>query len=106
LGYPTANISVDGIIERAVDGVYAATVNVDGRQYRAVANLGVKPTFSDGGTRVLELHLIDFSGDLYGRTLTAELVKFIRPEQKFSSPEALRAQIALDKREVEKTFNL
>jgi riboflavin kinase/FMN adenylyltransferase len=98
LGYPTANIAVADSLEMA-DGVYAAWVEVAGRRYGAMANLGVKPTFGGeaGATqRVLELHLFDFSGDLYGREVTAELCRFIRPEHRFSSPEELRARIEKD----------
>ena len=99
LGYPTANIAVDAGLDSA-DGVYAAWVSVDGRQYGAMANLGVKPTFSDGGARVLELHLFDFEGDLYGADLTVELIRFIRPERRFPTPEALRFQIAEDEKQI------
>ncbi len=96
LGFPTANILVDGELI-AANGVYAAQVSVDGKLYDAMANLGVKPTFSGGrGQRVLELHLFDFEGDLYGRELTAELGEFIRPEQRFATSEALRTQIVKD----------
>jgi FAD synthase len=101
LGYPTANVSVDAGLDVA-NGVYAATVDVDGRSYKAVANLGVKPTFrredAQDAQRLLELHLLDFEGDLYGRTITAELLEYIRPERRFASPEALKAQIATDEK--------
>ena len=100
LGYPTANIAVSGSLT-AASGVYAARVWIDGdeeeRKYGAMANLGVKPTF--GGLhdhRILELHLFDFEGDLYGRRLSVELVRFVRPEQKFATPEDLRLQIEKD----------
>ncbi len=96
LGYPTANIAVPASLA-AADGVYAATVELDGQRWGAMANLGVKPTFSNGEVaRVLELHLFDFEGDLYGRELTAELREFIRPERRFPTPEALRVQISED----------
>jgi riboflavin kinase/FMN adenylyltransferase len=100
LGYPTANIAVpDGLA--ATDGVYVARVRVEGKEYGAMANLGVKPTFSEGkDNRVLELHLLDFEGDLYGRELTIELGEFIRPEQKFASLEALRTQIETDEKQI------
>jgi FAD synthase len=101
LGYPTANLAVEAGVA-ADNGVYAAMVEVEGRRYGAMANLGVKPTFSKGeGGRFLELHLFDFDGDLYGRELTAELVRFIRPEKKFPTPDALRTQIAKDQTEIE-----
>jgi riboflavin kinase/FMN adenylyltransferase len=99
LGYPTANIVVDEEPE-AESGVYAAVVEFDGQQYGAMANFGVKPTFSKGGDRILELHIFDFEGDLYGRHLRVELGDFIRPEKKFPTPEALRMQIARDEKTI------
>lgn len=99
LGYPTANIAVDNEL-RAENGVYAAIVEHGGHRYRAMANLGVKPTVSDSGERFLELHLFGFAGDLYDEELTAELAAFIRPERKFASREELRAQIEKDKNKI------
>jgi riboflavin kinase/FMN adenylyltransferase len=111
LGFPTANIAVPQHFT-IPNGVYAAWVYICGEQsdestgkrYGAMANLGVKPTFSSasGGAanRVLELHLLDFQGDLYGRELTAELIEFIRPEQKFDNPEALKNQIKQDEKTI------
>jgi riboflavin kinase/FMN adenylyltransferase len=100
LGYPTANIPVDDSVS-AANGVYAASVELDGKHYGAMANLGVKPTFeSKDGARLLELHLFDFEGDLYGRKLAAELVKFIRPEQKFANADELRKQIKEDEKTI------
>ncbi|MDR2891090.1 MAG: riboflavin kinase [Alistipes sp.] len=103
LGFPTANVAVPSGCD-APDGVYAARVTLpDGRNFRAMANLGVKPTFSDGGAaRVLEVHLFDFEGDLYGIELEVELQRFIRPEQKFADADALRVQIIEDKSIIEK----
>ncbi|MDR2911688.1 MAG: riboflavin kinase [Alistipes sp.] len=97
LGYPTANVEVDDSLV-AESGVYAAVVEVDGRRYGAMAYLGVKPTFSDEGRRVLELHLTGFEGDLYGREVAAELVEYVRPEQKFADAAALAAQITKDEK--------
>lgn len=95
LGFPTANITTDGF-QLPPDGVYAAVVRTDGKSFRGVANLGVRPTFSDGGRRVLEVHLLSFDGDLYGRELEVEFIGFLRGERKFASADALKAQIALD----------
>ncbi len=101
LGWPTANVAVTEDFP-AADGVYAAWVDVAGERYGAMANLGVKPTFGGGGGRVLELHLFGFAGDLYGCEVSANLVERIRPEQKFTTPAALRGQIAKDKKSIEK----
>ncbi len=104
LGWPTANLVISNQLA-AKDGVYAARVEVggaDGKQYNAMAYLGAKPTFKGTAPapRVLELHLFDFEGDLYGRPITAELKKFIRKEQKFATSEALRTQIAKDQKTI------
>jgi len=77
--------------------------------WASVANLGTRPTVTttttDSGALtppsepVLEVHLLEFSGDLYGRTLEVEFVEFLRPEKRFDSLDSLRAQIATDARE-------
>lgn len=97
LGFPTANVRVTQPAALPPFGVYAAEVAVDGVRYRAVANLGIRPTIDEAEKQVrLETHLLDFAGDLYGRHLTFELVRFLRPEHRFASVEELRARIAAD----------
>lgn len=98
MGFPTANIEVDEKLD-ARDGVYASRVELDGRVYDAMSNLGRKPTVG-GGRRLLETNLFDFDGDLYGRRLRVELVRFIRPERRFDSVEELFSQIEADRREI------
>ena len=72
--------------------MYACRALVDGQSFAAVTNIGTRPTVS--GTHVtVEPWLLDFSGDLYGKELTLQFYKFLRPEQKFDSLEALRAEI-------------
>ena len=97
LGFPTANVRVAQPAALPPFGVYAAEVCADGTRYRAVANLGVRPTIDEAEKPVrLETHLLGFAGDLYGRHLTVELTRFIRPERRFASVEELREQIAAD----------
>jgi riboflavin kinase/FMN adenylyltransferase len=91
LGFPTANLDCADM-QLPHDGVWL--VEVDG-QHRGVANLGIRPTV-DGSQRTLEVHLLDFSGDLYGRELRVRFIHFIRNERKFPSVEALREQISED----------
>lgn len=92
IGIPTANLSLpDGVVCPRF-GVYACRATVDGAQYLAVTNVGVRPTVSGSGITV-EPWLLDFEGDLYGKTLTLEFYAFLRPEQKFDSLEALQAEI-------------
>jgi riboflavin kinase/FMN adenylyltransferase len=101
IGFPTANIDL-GEYMRPAFGVYAVRAGVpqDSRVvwYDGVANLGLRPTV--GGERLLlEVHLFGFSGDLYSKHLRAALVDFLRPERKFASFDALKAQIADDARQ-------
>jgi riboflavin kinase/FMN adenylyltransferase len=67
----------------------------DGKEHAGVANLGVRPTF-DGARFVIEVHLFDFEGDLYGRSLPVDFVARIRGERRFESADELVAQIRLD----------
>ena len=97
LGFPTANLDFDGLAIPP-NGVYAARVTVHGEPNQpAVLNLGVRPTLTNNQPQSrLEVHLLDFDGDLYGKELAVEFVQRVRGEQKFDSPESLRKQIALD----------
>ncbi len=94
LGFPTANLRPDRELI-IPPGVYAARASWEDGSAAAVVNLGVRPTFGEG-EYWLEAHLLDFSGDLYGRILTLSFVSRLRPERKFEDVEALRAQIARD----------
>ena len=92
LGIPTANLHLpEGIVCPAF-GVYACRALVDGKYYLAVTNVGVRPTVSGQGITI-EPWILDFSGDLYGREISLEFHKYLRPEQKFHSLEALQAAI-------------
>ena len=98
IGFPTANVAL-GEHLRPRFGVYAVRVVVEGDESQgwrdAVANLGKRPTFGKLQEN-FEVHLFDFAGDLYGKTLRVALVDFIRPEMKFAGLDALKAQIAAD----------
>ncbi|MBR3503892.1 MAG: riboflavin kinase [Clostridia bacterium] len=93
LGFPTANIETEG--RTPPRGVYAAVAEADGRRYRAVMNIGRHPTAPEGPPTI-EVHLLDFSGDLYGHILTVEPVCRLRGEIRFDSLEALEAQLQRD----------
>lgn len=94
LGFPTANIRVCRK-RLPITGVFAVRVWLDGRCHDGVANLGVRPTVN-AEVPMLEVHLLDFQGDLYGHTLRVEFVEKIRSEKKFDSLDALQAAIADD----------
>lgn len=96
LGFPTANVESSAELLPAT-GVYAVRARINGGPLRpAVANLGVRPTFGGEGRFLVEVHLLDFTGELYGHELGVQFVARLRGEQRFAGPEALRAQIALD----------
>ncbi len=91
MGYPTANLKLTAGTTLA-HGIYAVYVDVHGKRYDGAAYLGTRPTF-DHGAPVLEVFLIDFKGDLYGREIEVSFVDFIRADKKFESVEALVAQL-------------
>ena len=95
LGFPTANLIPDPEQALPPDGVYAGQALLGEGVYRAVTNIGVRPTFG-GGRRLIEVHLLDFEGELYGTELDIELVERLRGEERFASAEELRAQIMKD----------
>ncbi len=94
LGFPTANVAPATALLPAA-GVYAIRAWVDGAAVPGVANLGSRPTFG-GGEPTVEVHLLDWSGDLYGTTLRIAFVARLRDERRFASPEALVTQIGAD----------
>lgn len=96
IGVPTANIACPEELVRLPFGVYACKVQAGGNFFPAVTNVGVRPTVSGQGVTV-ESHLLDFSGDLYGKEISVLFYDFIRPEQKFSDLAHLQAQIEKDK---------
>jgi riboflavin kinase/FMN adenylyltransferase len=96
LGFPTANLgAIRGLVP--ADGVYAALAHVEGlaRPYAAATHVGANATF-DETTRTVEPHLLDFRGDLYGRTIDLDLVAHVRPSHRFATTDDLLAQIRTD----------
>ena len=94
IGFATANFTLGDIVEPR-KGVYATRVNVDGAAMNAVSNFGRRPTVGSAAP-LLETHIFDFDGDLYGKTIEVAFVDFIRDEQKFDGLEALKKQIKVD----------
>ncbi len=95
IGFPTANMNIaDGVIIE--NGVYRSKIDIDGKTYDAMSNVGTRPSV-DGTTRLLETHVLNFNGNLYGRRLKLRLLEKIRDEVKFSSIEALQQQLLRDR---------
>ncbi len=97
LGFPTANIRLNSHKQLPASGVYAVLANVDGVEYKALANIGTNPTVGNNHLS-LEVHLLDFQGDLYNQPLTISFLHFLREEKKFASLEDLKKQIKEDVR--------
>ena len=95
LGFPTANIAVPPKKALPSDGIYATMAFVGGNWFQAATSIGVRPTFG-GSNRTVEAYLLDFNGDLYGKTAHLEFVQRLREEAYFSSTEELRLQIERD----------
>ncbi|MBM3190088.1 MAG: bifunctional riboflavin kinase/FAD synthetase [Chloroflexi bacterium] len=95
LGFRTANLSVSEERALPLDGVYAVRVTVDGQPYAGVANVGIRPTFDSGG-RLLEVHLLDYEGDLYDCPIQVAFVQRLRAERRFDDGQALALQISRD----------
>lgn len=95
LGFPTANVQVD-IDKFLPTGVFAGYVELNQKFYRCIVNIGAKPTYNINESTV-EVHIIDFCGDLYGQNLTVNLTKFLRPICKFDSAQQLIQQLKIDK---------
>ncbi len=106
LGFPTANIRIgDPWKLIPPDGVYAVWTEVSGRRYKGVMNVGYRPSFG-GKEHVVEVHIIGFESDLYGRTLKVEVLEKIRDEMKFGSADQLAKQIEKDKEKGEEILNV
>jgi riboflavin kinase/FMN adenylyltransferase len=94
LGMPTANMAL-GSDCRLAHGVYAVTFRVDGVTRPGVANFGSRPQFDDGAP-LLETHVLDFDGDLYGKRASVGFLSYLRPELKFTGIDALVVQMRAD----------
>jgi riboflavin kinase / FMN adenylyltransferase len=96
IGFPTANLSAHNE-QFPPNGVYFAEAKLDGAVHPGVVNLGYRPTVSSGTTdRILEIHLLDFERDIYGRDLEVRFIRYLRPEKKFENLDALVRQIEAD----------
>jgi riboflavin kinase/FMN adenylyltransferase len=98
IGFPTANLDAVPTVLPG-NGVYAVRSCVDGKMWNGAANVGPNPTFGEDARKV-EVHLIDFAGDLYGRTMTVEFIARLRDTQAFGGIEKLSLQL---KRDIEDT---
>ena len=95
LGFPTANLDIDRQQALPKDGVYATRAYIDKKAYKSMTNIGQNPTF--GGTkRTVEVYILDYHDNLYGRELKIDIIKRLRRERKFDTAQQLEKQIAED----------
>jgi len=104
IGVPTANLKIEDQLVPG-DGVFAARCTLAGRSYAAALSIGSLPTFEERRHQV-EAHLLDFDGDLYGRTIEIELIDWIREQRKYAGIELLKHQIARDLADVRRRFSI
>jgi len=103
-GFPTANLRTDN--ETMIpNGVYATVAKIEKIMHQAVTNVGVRPTFKTDGQRVIEVHLLDYDADLYGRHVRLSFVKRLRDEETFPGTEALQRQIITDCKQARELFS-
>ena len=96
IGFPTLNIGVSADRRLPPNGVYVTRAHVGDREFDACTNIGVRPTFEGDSRHLVETHLLDFEGDLYGELVTVELLHRLRSEKKFNDIDELIAQIQRD----------
>ena len=95
LDFPTANLDIDPKQALPADGVYATWAHIDGKAYQSMTNIGKRPTFGNN-ERIVEVFLLNYHGNLYGRELSIDIMERLRDEKKFDSVEELKKQIAED----------
>jgi riboflavin kinase/FMN adenylyltransferase len=103
IGFPTANLETANELIPP-NGVYATTTTIDGVVHAGITNVGVRPTFGEGELTV-ETHLLNYSGDLYGRPVRLGFVQRVRDERQFPDVDALREQIEADRRAADRLFS-
>lgn len=97
IGFPTANIEISAPYVIPRNGVYAVKISIDDQSYLGVMNIGTRPTFvHEEGEPSLEVHVLDFNGDLYGKMMKVEFVTFLRKEERFDNVDLLIQQINKD----------
>lgn len=99
LGFPTANQMIDECLVVPKYGVYETLIRLDGKEYKGITNIGIRPTYRTEAA-LAETNIIDFSGDIYGRDISVELIKYLRPERRFDSAQELKDQLEKDMAEV------
>jgi riboflavin kinase/FMN adenylyltransferase len=96
LGFPTVNLKVDAKMALPPDVVYATRAYIEGQEYQAMTNIGLRPTFGDNNERTIESFILNYNQDVYGKAVKIEIIQRLREEKTFASIEELKQQIAED----------
>ncbi len=105
IGFPTANLEVDAEHKLIpADGAYAVTAQIQSKEYKAMLNIGIRPTVG-GTSKTIEVHIFDFNDDLYGENVKVSFRKRLRAEKKFPDVEALKEQLTEDRKNAQKILN-
>lgn len=102
IDFPTANLKLEYEYVYPKSGVYVGYGVVYGTTYKAIINVGTHPTINPLANPIIEVHLIDFDGNLYGKNIFVDFIQFIREEKKFNSLEELKGQLSRDKQKAKK----
>ena len=104
IDFPTANLKLDYPYVFPDYGVYIGYAEVNYEKYKAIINVGVHPTVGELAVPIIEVHIIDFDGNIYGKDIFVEFIDYIRPEKKFESLEDLKKQLEKDRRKAKNTL--
>ncbi len=105
IGFPTANIKINDPLKLIpADGVYAVRVILDNKLYQGMLNIGNRPTV-DGAQHAIEVHILDFKGNLYDHPIRIKMVERIRPEKRFADMNELREQLVKDRQLAQKILS-
>ena len=99
MGFPTINQEIPDYMVKPKNGVYKSWTVAEGKTYRSITNIGVKPTVGYTGEAVMETHIIGFEGDLYGKNVNVALREYIRDERRFDNLDELKNQLESDKKQ-------
>ena len=102
IDFPTANLKLEYEYVYPKSGVYVGYGVVYGTTYKAIINVGTHPTINPLASPIIEVHLIDFNDNLYGKNIFVDFIQYIRDEKRFDSLEDLKAQLNRDKQKAKK----
>ena len=106
VGMPTANLEPDSTNSLPEEGVYATRIEISGKWFYAVTNIGRRPTVDSEDELTIESFILDFYGDIYGESVQLEIHKFLREVQKFDTLEAVKRQVLYDVKETKVYFQV